>query len=153
MSEYTSLYRLPLLVSGQGQKDITHNEALLLIDLLLHACAESMDVTVPPSSPGIGQCWLVPEDAAGDWTGRENNLVAWTGGGWRYVSPREGMRVFVRDGTGNVQYHSGGWEKPPLDTAPVAPVAAPEGGTTVDVEARQAIATMIARLQDLGLVS
>lgn len=153
MSERTALYRLPMLVSGQGQKDITHNEALLLIDLLVHACAEGMNVPAPPSSPEIGQSWLVPAEASGDWTGQENTLAAWTGGGWRYIFPCEGMRVFVRDGTGNVQYRSGGWQKLPAESAPALPVAVPEGGGNVDVEARQAIATIIARMHDLGLVS
>ncbi|MFA7439474.1 MAG: DUF2793 domain-containing protein [Sphingomonadaceae bacterium] len=152
MSEYTSLYQLPMLVSGQGQKDITHNEALLLIDLLLHVCVESTEVAAPPATPEPGQCWLVPVGAMGVWSGWVGALAAWTGGGWRYIVPREGMRAYVRDTAGDVQYRSGDWVKLPLAGVPTVSIAIAEGGINVDMEARQAIGAVIARMQELGLV-
>ncbi len=38
MNERTSRLSLPLLHASQAQKEMTHNEALTLIDLLLHGC-------------------------------------------------------------------------------------------------------------------
>jgi hypothetical protein len=49
----------PLLQAGQAQKELTHNEALALIDMLLHAQVESMTVATPPGGAVVGQCWVV----------------------------------------------------------------------------------------------
>jgi hypothetical protein len=47
------------LQAGQAQKELTHNEALALIDMLLHAQVESMTVATPPGGAVVGQCWVV----------------------------------------------------------------------------------------------
>lgn len=109
MSEMTARYGLPFLVAGQGQKDITHNEALLLIDLLLHPCVESRVVSTPPVNAGTGEAWLVPVGATDEWAGFANSLMAWTDGGWRQLAPREGMPLWVRDENVAYRYVSGQW--------------------------------------------
>ena len=48
MSDASDRFALPLLHAGQAQKEITHNEALQLIDMLLHPYAESASLTAPP---------------------------------------------------------------------------------------------------------
>ena len=50
---------LPFLAAGQAQKEVTHNEALALIDAGLSPAAETIGVTAPPSAPALGQCWIV----------------------------------------------------------------------------------------------
>jgi hypothetical protein len=54
------------------------------------------------------------------------------------------MRLLDRS-TGQLRLHRGGW------TAPTAP-ATPAGGTTVDAEARTAIAGLIAALSEAGIL-
>lgn len=109
MTETSARFALPLLVAGQGQKDVTHNEALVLIDMLLHPSVESRVLAAPPADKTVGQSWLVPLGATDVWMGRDNNLVAWTEGGWRYVPAREGMTLWVRDEQVSVRYVGGAW--------------------------------------------
>ena len=54
MADGTDRLRLPLLTAGQAQKEVTHNEALLLLDLLVHASVQSAGLTSPPRNTTIG---------------------------------------------------------------------------------------------------
>ena len=42
MSEMTDRLLLPLLATAQAQKEVTHNEALTLVDLLLAPVVEAV---------------------------------------------------------------------------------------------------------------
>lgn len=146
MSDTTARFALPQLKAGQAQKEVTHNEALALIDGLLHPAAESMALSIPPGEPRIGESWLVAGSPAGAWEGRADRLATWTEGGWRFSDPREGMAVWVRD-TGLVAR----WTGARWDTG--APIAAPDGGGTVDAEARASLASVLAALRNHGLIA
>jgi hypothetical protein len=61
------------------------------------------------------------------------------------VEPREGLRVLDRSSGQEIRYR-GGWQRP-------ATPAAPSGGTTVDAEARAAIADLVAALIAAGLLA
>jgi len=67
MSE-TARWDLPLLFAGQAQKEVFHNEALVRMDMLMHARAESADLAEPPEMPDVGQCWIVANGAVGAWS-------------------------------------------------------------------------------------
>ena len=89
----TARLALPLLAMAQAQKEVTHNEALTLLDLLVQPVVEAGPLAAPPPSPGAGQGWIVGAGATGDWSGREGALALWTAGGWRFVAPSAGMRT------------------------------------------------------------
>ena len=55
----TPRWGLPLLFAGQAHKELAHNEALVLIDALLHGRVESAAINAPPKDPAPGQCWIV----------------------------------------------------------------------------------------------
>ena len=136
---------LPLLAVAQAQKEVTHNEALTLIDALLHAAVEAGPVDAPPANPAEGQCWIVGTDPAGAWTGQEDAIAIYTGGGWRFAPPREGMRATrLADGV-MLRFDGGLWAAP-------ATIVAPSGGSTIDSEARSAISTLILHLAAQGLL-
>ena len=105
----TARFQLPFILPGQAQKELFHNEALAAIDAALHAAVEGAPQAAPPAAPVEGQCWLVGPDATGAWTGRDGSLAAWTGGGWRFVTPQPGMCAW--DGAAGVprRWTDGGW--------------------------------------------
>jgi hypothetical protein len=138
----TPRFGLPLLFAGQAQKEFYVNEAHALVDALLHAACEG-EAAAPPSSPSEGEAWLVGSGASGDWSGEDGKLAAYQSGTWLFVQPNDGMRLFDR-ATGQVLLYRGGWQRP-------AAPAEPTGGSTVDAEARTAIAGLIAALVDAGV--
>src|SRR3546814_15636425 len=78
----TPRFSLPLLAVAQAQKEVTHNEALTLLDALVHAAIEAGPLATPPANPAIGQCWIVDAAATGVWSGSENAIAIWPTGGW-----------------------------------------------------------------------
>ena len=147
MTETTQTARLalPLLAMAQAQKEVTHNEALVLLDALVHAAIEDGPLATPPSSPVAGQCWLVGAGAGGDWAGQADMIAIRCDGGWRFAAPRPGMRIVRLSDGAWLRYRSGAWAAPEV-------LANPEGGTTIDAEARAAIAALILLLEAQGLL-
>lgn len=152
MSDETSArLGLPLLVPGQAQKEMTHNEALTTLDLQVQASVEAVGLATPPTAPVAGQCWIVGPDATGAWADRDGDLAGWTAGGWRFASPREGTIAWDADSGGFARHAGGNWvSRAPLGD-PLAVIDLPTGGTTADLEARAAISSIIMTLRHFGL--
>lgn len=155
---------LPLLAAAQAQKEITHNEALLLIDGLLHAAAETLTLATPPLQPVSGQSWIVAAGGAGAWQDRDGQLALWTVAGWRFVAPRDGMLVWLHDAQVYAVRRQGAWRADgwpvaalalgarTLLAAPPQTVTAPAGGTVVDGEMRAGFADLLTALRLQGVI-
>lgn len=155
---------LPFLVEGQAQKEVTHNEALVLLDAAVGASAETIGLNVPPAAPIAGQCWILGSAPESEWTGQAHALAIWTGGGWRFVAAGEGMRVWLRDQQLWATRRADGWtvgdevaaqlivDGVPVVRARQAAIAEPVGGPTIDAEARAAIGAVLTRLRAHGLI-
>jgi len=136
-------FHLPLLYSGQAQKEIFVNEAILRIDSLLH-CGILGEAEGPPSAVEDGQIWLVATGATGEWAAHDGELACRIQGQWTFVTPREGMRVFDLSTQAELLFASAEWKK-------TSPLPEPIGGEVVDTEARAAIGSLIAALTTMGI--
>lgn len=164
MSE-TVRWALPLLTAGQAQKEVVHNEALAVLDLLQGASVMSVGLDTPPGSPVDGQCWIVGGAPTGTWSGRAGTLAGWTAGGWRFAGPREGMTVWSEGDECPAIFSGSSWRVGRLTASSLviggnrvvsarqAAVPGPAGGTVVDAEARTAIGAMLAALVAHGLIA
>jgi hypothetical protein len=130
--------------AGQAQKEAFVNEALAITDALLH-CAIEGELSAPPATPVDGENWLVSASATGAWEGHDGAIACRQGGNWLFVAPVDGMRVLDR-ATGQERRFLAGWQ---AASAPVAPT----GGTTIDAEARTAIAGILAALRSAGILA
>jgi hypothetical protein len=149
----TARFGLPLLVAGQGQKDITHNEALLLVDAMMGCLVERVDLAAPPEAPALGACWLIPADAADEWAGRTGQIAISTAGGWRFLTPPDGTTLFVRASAARLRRLGGSWVPDVGSGSPAAPVSNPVGGEVIDSEARAVLAAVLDRLRSTGLIA
>ncbi len=147
MENNTPRFALPQLFVAQAQKEITHNEALVLVDAALHPVVEAV-VSVPPvpSSNDRGKCWLVGANAVGAFLTRENQIALWTGGSWRFLLPTDGMWVWQRNAQSFQYFISQQWTV-------VENVLPPTGGGMVDQECRAALTALIDKLGTIGLLS
>lgn len=156
---------LPFLSVGQAQKEYTHNEALQTLDLVVAAAVEEPPLASPPANPALGTCYIVAEDATDVWAGKSQCVTGWTSGGWRFVTPVEGMRMYVRSTGTWAIFRNGAWEIGQVRAAAVVigdeqvvgnragAIASPAGGTTVDGEARAAIDAILEALRQHGLIA
>ncbi|MEM8695168.1 MAG: DUF2793 domain-containing protein [Pseudomonadota bacterium] len=165
MSDTTARFGLPFIQPGQAQKEVFHNEALALLDAAVHPTAESRGDNVPPAIPVEGRSWIVGTAPTGEWDGHANDLATWTAGGWRFVAPIEGMRIWRRDAgffsfwtgaswrdgevVGDLLVIAGKTVVGPQQSA----IGEPIGGSTVDGEARAAVVSILAALRAHGLIA
>ena len=141
----TGRHRLPLLAVSQAQKEVTHNEALVLIDALIQLTVESTQ-SMPPAvtEADIGKCWLVGAAPSGLWVNKVGHIAIWTGGSWRFSDPQTGMRLWDRSIGRQSHYNAGQWIIGPS-------ISSPAGGAVIDVEAREAIAAILRFLRSIGI--
>lgn len=164
MTESTPRWMLPFLAAGQAQKELTHNEALMLLDLLAHPCVEAVGIDEVPAAPSPGQCWIVGDAPLGAWGGQAGALAAWTDGGWRFLAPRAGLTVWSRADRYRCHWDGDRWQRGLVPAATIQvegkkvvgaqqpAIATPDGGQVIDIEARLALSTVIGVLRAHGLV-
>lgn len=164
MSETTDRLNLPLLAAGQSQKEVTHNEALAQMDMLLHPVVEAAEQTAPPVAPQAGQGWIVGRAAQAAWQGKDGALAVWTAAGWRFCPAFEGLSVWSRASNRLLRFVGGRWSDAvevgalriggrQVVGAQQPSIALPSGGTAPDAPARAALAAIIAALQSHGLIA
>ena len=133
--------------------------------MLLCPVVEGPGTATPPASPAIGACYLVGEAASGAWVGQDGAMACFTNGGWRFVTPVDGMTVIDRYSGLAVVRRGGAWESGIARVAEVrvdgetvlrerqAAVANPSGGSTIDAECRSAVMAILDRLRGHGLIA
>lgn len=143
----TGRYQLPLLAVSQAHKEVTHNEALVLIDALLHLSVESA-LPAPPSvdDSDIGKCWLIAGTPNGPWANRSGQIAIWTGGSWRFLPPHAGMRLWNKSTGCQNMYIVDQWTSP-------AEIPNPAGGSVVDIEARVVLALILQYFRSIGILA
>ena len=109
MSETTTNLLLPYILSAQAQKHVTHNEALRILDGLVHLSVIDRDLTAPPGSPADGERYIVASGGTGDWAGWDLNVALFTDVSWLRLPPRTGWRAWVKDEGLLLVYDGAGW--------------------------------------------
>lgn len=165
MTTTTARHRLPLLMPGQAQKEMFHNESLSAIDMLLHAAVEAVGLDAPPAAPTEGQSWVVSAAPGGDWVGHAHAVANWTAGGWRFQDAVAGLSVSVRPDGLRAEWDGSAWRVGEVKGAKLVvggmqvvgarrpAIANPEGGAAIDSEARTAVAAMLETLRAHGLIA
>lgn len=161
----TARLALPLLEAGQAQKEMTVNEALQRLDLVAQARVAAVGLNAPPGAPAAGEVWVVGDAPTGAWAGRAGTLAGWTAGGWRFVGPVDGMRVWSAADGCEAIWRAGAWRLGVLAGQRVevggvqvlgpraAAIPSPNGGGVVDAEARAALGAVLAALRNHGMIA
>src|SRR3546814_17875869 len=105
----TARFQPPLLAAPQAQKEVTHNEALPLLDALVQPVVEAGPQNSPPLAPAVGQCWLVGAAPTAEWSEAAGTIALWTAGGWRFAAPFAGMRLLRLSDHAWLRCEESGW--------------------------------------------
>lgn len=121
---------VPLVASLQASPEITHNEALLMLQVFVNGVITQQNA--PPGSPTEGDAYIVGAAPSGAWVGHANGLAIWTSGGWRFVpgndsagSPitmgtrQTGMKVYRRDVLADWVWIDSAWVEHAVSTGSV----------------------------------
>ena len=77
---------LPYILQAQAQKEVTHNQALKILDVYVNTVVEDI-VDELPATSNDGDIYI---------TGR-GKLAQYNGGSWTYYQPLQFMEVWVKD--------------------------------------------------------
>lgn len=97
MSDNSARLALPYIHPAQAQKHVTHNEAVDQLDLLVQMTVEAVDALTPPATPAEGEAFALGTGASGDWLNQDGMIAVFSGGGWQFVAPQTGWRLFAKD--------------------------------------------------------
>lgn len=165
MIEVTARLDLPLIMPGQAQKEMAHNEALALLDAIVAGAVDAVALNDPPASPAAGSCYIVGGQPTGAWLGKADHVAAFSSAGWRFVPPIEGMSMVVKSTGLIATYGSAGWEVGEMRASRLlidgrqvvgpqaAAIVSPAAGTTIDAEARTAINQILSAMRMHGLIA
>lgn len=117
MSETTPNLSMPFILPAQAQKHVTHNEALLRLDALVHLTIADERANPPDAASDAmedGACFLIATGATASWAGRAGRIAAWQDGAWSYIAPRPGWRAWFAKAARLKVFDGSTWRDMPL---------------------------------------
>jgi len=109
---------LPLMDAAQAQKHVTHNEALVRLDALTHLSV-SARADAPAGAGFEGARYLVSQSPSGVFVGHGDQIALYQDGGWLFLTPKAGWRVYVEDVFSLRVYDGSSWREIASGRAPL----------------------------------
>ena len=109
MSDLSPILSLPLLQASQAQKHVTHNEALMRLDVLVQLTVEDRIRTVPPASPVEGQRHIIAAAPTGAWVGQAGKIAVYQDAAWQFITAASGWRAWVTAESIEVSFNGTAW--------------------------------------------
>ena len=106
--EHTNNLAMPLLIPNQSGKEITHNEALVILDNIVQKSVVDKDLSTPPENPENNVLYIVGQNAIDEWENKENYLTYFDNG-WRFITPKNGFVFFVEDENKLYNFNGTSW--------------------------------------------
>ncbi len=107
---HTTNINLNLLYNHQIHKEFLLNENAVLIDAMLFNGIKSSKASTPPEEVIIGDKYIVPQNATGQWTDRTNQIAVRLEDRWSFVLPKDGMLFWLIDEEKLVVYSKSDWK-------------------------------------------
>lgn len=130
---------------SQSQKEVTMNAALDIIDALLNTAIVDRDLTTPPGSPTEGALYIPLATATDDWVGQEGKIAHYTGGAWQFITPSEGLTLWVADEDALIVYNGSAWVGTAVQNAALMGI-----NTTADATNKLAVASAAILFNHIG---
>jgi hypothetical protein len=130
MPDDTTILSLPLILPAQAQKHVTHNEALVALDLIVQLAVIDRTRTVPPALPSVGDRHIVAFGATGDWAGQVGRIALYAETGWQFTAPLAGWRAHVLAEGQTAVFDGLAWK-----TQAERPLSVPELGVAATADA------------------
>ncbi len=112
--ENTDRLNLPYLMAAQAQKHVTHNEALRMLDAIVHLSVSSRVLSTPPTEPKLSEAFLVGAGGSGAWQGHDGEVATFVDGFWMFHTVQEGWLLWISDESVFLIYNGTDWLAPPI---------------------------------------
>lgn len=103
---------LPEIDASQASKEVTHNEALRIIDAFVGSRVKSRTTSAEPGSPTSGDLYILPASPTGTNWGSysQHNLAHYYGNAWYEYTPTEDVILYSEADNSYVKYSGSAWE-------------------------------------------
>ncbi len=88
---------LPYILQAQAQKEVTHNQALMKLDVFINTVVEAIVETLPTNT-NDGSIYII-----------NNELAQYNSGSWTFYSPFDLMEVTLRSTQAKMIYDGNAW--------------------------------------------
>jgi hypothetical protein len=107
---------LPYILQAQAQKEVTHNQALNMLDIYVNTVAQDI-VDVPPTNINIndGDIYIINTDPKDIFNNHASKLAQYINGNWSFHQAFNLMEVMVRSTRTKMVYDNNIWT--PLESA------------------------------------
>ncbi len=110
---HTGRLKLPYIMQAQAQKEVTHNQALNILDVLVNTVVQSI-IDTPPDKVNESDIYIVGDNPQGIFDGNANHLAQFSEGGWSFYQPLNYMEVMVIEQTQKFTFVNNAWV--PIDS-------------------------------------
>jgi hypothetical protein len=93
----------------QAGAEVTHNEAVRLLEVAAGRAVKDRDLTAPPGSESDGDAYIVKATGTGDWAGHDNKIAVYLSDTYKFITPSEGMSVYLQDENVDVLWNGSAW--------------------------------------------
>lgn len=138
----TTQLGLSTMTEAQALAYLLINDSLVKIDAIIQLSVKDRGLTSPPGSPVEGDRYLIAATATGTWTGHDGQIAIYTGGGWVYLTAKEGWKVWIDDEDLLVIYDGSSWVVHGRQATTIAALAQTISGSYSQAEV-QAISTKV----------
>lgn len=146
--EQTTNLKMPFIMPSQAQKHVTHNEALLALDVVVQLSVLDRHLAAPPALPAEGDRYIVAAAATGAWIGKSGQIAAWQDGAWAFHPPARGWLAWVADEQRLFAFDGSAWQDAvALGINPAAMVGV---NTTADATNRLSVKSQAVLFDNLG---
>jgi len=147
MPDDTMILSLPLILPAQAQKHVTHNEALIALDLIVQLTVINRTLAAPPPLPAVGDRHIVAAGATGAWVGQSGRIALLSETGWQFTQALAGWRAHVLAEGQTAVFDGTAWK-----TLSEAPLIVPQLGVaaTADPVNRLTVAAPATLLNHAG---
>lgn len=101
----------PVMNGPQAKGDVVFNEALAWAMAASGHKVLDFQLNTPPGDPSNGDLHVIGDSPTGAWADNANDLALYIQG-WRYITPRDGMRFWLDDEKILIEYRAGAWCAP-----------------------------------------
>jgi|WetSurSiteA1Bulk_404760.scaffolds.fasta_scaffold00619_2 hypothetical protein len=100
------------LEANQFNPEVTYNSNLEILDIISQLVCISSNLTTPPVGAN-GDSYIVAAGATGAWAGKAN-YIAYYYNGWKFLTPKQGWRVYNKGTSKYLYWNSTAWTDMPL---------------------------------------
>jgi hypothetical protein len=104
----TPILGLDEISASQSSKEVTHNTALRQLEGATIRILDR-DLTAPPGGESEGDSYLVDSGGTGAWSGKDGQVAVYISGGWFFLPPFEGLRLWINDEDIAIVYDGSSW--------------------------------------------